>query len=460
MGETLELFRPSFNRSVVVEARESNQSSDAGLLLVREILERSGLFDFFDEHLLDPRDPDRVIHPLTDQMRALIGLIAQGWDDQADIDRLEADPLLRLSSCDERGLGPLSAALPSQPTLSRLLATLGEPANRAVLAEAVMRQAGARLRAANRGHRQRRLTLDFDGLGIDVAGHQAGSAYNGHLGGRAYYPLVASIAETGDLIGTRLRPGNASPAGEAPDWIPAVVDQARRELCQVGLVRFDAGFTDDTTLSALEARDIPYLGRLKSNPVLDRMAAPHLKRPVGRPPDAGREWVVEEHYQARSWDHERRVIGVIQDRPDELFLHHFWVVTSLDRVTYPAEQVLALYRRRGKAEAHMGELKQVLAPRLSATSRGTASDDAVFARNEALLRLHLLAYQAMHTLRVPLEQATATGWSLKRLREQVLKTGARIVVSARQVRVVLARSAVLLWQTLFERLTRLHWAPG
>jgi len=108
----------------------------------------------------------------------------------------------------------------------------------------------------------------------------------------------------------------------------------------------------------------------------------------------------------------------------------------------------------------MGELKQVLAPRLSATSRGTASDDAVFARNEALLRLHLLAYQAMHTLRVPLEQATATGWSLKRLREQVLKTGARIVVSARQVRVVLARSAVLLWQTLFERLTRLHWAPG
>jgi len=56
-----------------------------------------------------------------------------------------------LSSCDERGLEPLSAALPSQPTLSRLLRTLGEPGNRAVLGEAVMRQAGARLRAANRG---------------------------------------------------------------------------------------------------------------------------------------------------------------------------------------------------------------------------------------------------------------------------------------------------------------------
>jgi hypothetical protein len=161
-------------------------------------------------------------------------------------------------------------------TLSRLLAPLGEPGNGAVLGEAVMRQAGARLRAANRGHRRRPLTLDFNGLGIDVAGHPAGSSYNGHLCGRVYYPLVASIADTGDLIGARLRPGNAHPGDEAWDSNPKIVDAARRELSQVGLVRFDAGFTDDTTRSALEARDISYLGRLKSNPVVDRMAAPHL----------------------------------------------------------------------------------------------------------------------------------------------------------------------------------------
>ena len=77
----------------------------------------------------------------------------------------------------------------------------------------------------------------------------------------------------------------------------------------------------------------------------------------------------------------------------------------------------------------MGELKDVLAPRLSAASRGKATDDEVFARNEAWLLLHLLAYEAMHALRVPLEQATKQGWSLKRLREQVLKTAARVLVS-------------------------------
>ncbi|MEF8793130.1 hypothetical protein [Thiohalorhabdus sp.] len=45
MGETVATFRPSFNRSLIVEAREDNQSSDGGLVLVREVLERAGSAD-------------------------------------------------------------------------------------------------------------------------------------------------------------------------------------------------------------------------------------------------------------------------------------------------------------------------------------------------------------------------------------------------------------------------------
>ena len=310
------------------------------------------------------------------------------------------------------------------------------------------------------GGAHRYLTLDFDGLAIPVAGHQAGSAYNGHLGGRVYYPLVASIAETGDQIDARLRAGNAHPAAEAPTWIPDVVDQARNHICQVGLARIDAGFADGTTLAALEDRDVPYVARLPGNKALDRLAKPYLKRPVGRPPAEPREWAIEERYQAGSWANDRRVILVVQERPDDLFFDTFWLVTSLDPGPYPAEEVLRLYRRRGKAEAHMGELKDVLEPRLSSTSRGAATDDEVFARNEAWLLLHLLAYEAMHALRVPLEEATKQGFSLKRLREQVLKTAARLLVHARQIRVVMEKTAVRLWQPLFQRLDRLRWEGG
>lgn len=242
-----------------------------------------------------------------------------------------------------------------------------------------------------------------------------------------------------------------------------MVDQAKRHLCQVGLVRMDAGFTDDTTLSALEARRIGYVGRLRGNAALERLAAPHLKRPVGRPPNAAREWsewTIDERYQAGSWDYERRAILVVQDRPEELFLHSFWLVTSLDAERYPPERVLALYRERGNAESHMGELKDVLVPRLSATSRGDATDAEVFARNEVWLLRHLIAYEAMHALRVPLARVTGQGVSLKRLREQVLKSAALIRVHARQIRVVIARTAMRLCQPLLQRLQRLHWAPG
>ena len=52
-------------------------------------------------------------------------------------------------------------------------------------------------------------------------------------------------------------------------------------LCEVAAVRLDAGFPDEELLSGLEARGIPYVARIRNNPVLDRMAAPHLKRPGG-----------------------------------------------------------------------------------------------------------------------------------------------------------------------------------
>ena len=72
-------------------------------------------------------------------------------------------------------------------------------------------------------------------------------------------------------------------------------------------------------------------------------------RGPGRPALQPREWVVESTYQAGSWDAPRRVLIVVQEHPTELFRDAFFLVTSLPRETYSGEQVLALYRRRGKA---------------------------------------------------------------------------------------------------------------
>ena len=106
----------------------------------------------------------------------------------------------------------------------------------------------------------------------------------------------------------------------------------------------------------------------------------------------------------------------------------------------------------------MGELMDVLEPALSSASRARGSDDTdAFAHNEALLVLHLLAYEVMHTGRCVMEKVTRTGWSLRRFRERVLKVGMRIVLHARRATLVIAETAAAYWQDLWRALDRLAW---
>ncbi len=43
-------------------------------------------------------------------------------------------------------------------------------------------------------------------LPFEVHGQQAGSQYNGHYGQRMFHALIASCAESGDLLDGTLRP--------------------------------------------------------------------------------------------------------------------------------------------------------------------------------------------------------------------------------------------------------------
>lgn len=238
------------------------------------------------------------------------------------------------------------------------------------------------------------------------------------------------VAEAGDMVGGLLRQGDAGNAEQADTWIPHLIKLIKDSTGVQAKVRFDAGFTGDPTLKALEKENIKYVGRIKSNAVLQRLAEPYLRRPSGRPPNHLREWCHDLRYQAGSWEDERRVILVVLERLGELFLDSFVLVTNLDEHVWTPRKSLALYRKRGKAEAHMGEVKSTLNVHLSSTCRGRSTLQQVMARNEINLLLSLYAYQIMHGLRCVMEQQTRTGWSINRLREQVLKVAATLTVHA------------------------------
>jgi hypothetical protein len=339
-----------------------------------------------------------------------------------------------------------------------------------VLRDGLLEIAHRRLLALRRGHRWRYLTVDIDSLPFDVYGHQPGSQYNGYYHRRIYHPLIASIGETGDLIDGILRPGAVHTAKGAEDFILPLLDAVEQKLCQTVSVRIDAGFPEENLLKALEDRRTGYVSRVGSNEVLDRLAKPYLKRPAGRPPSEPRMWLYDMTYQAEPWSRARRVVLVVQERPDELFLHHFWLITDWSKEQMSAHELLELYRERGSAESYMGELKSVLEPALSSSPRPKrhyrgcvpsqrfAPCDA-FAHNEVLLLLNMLAYNICHAIRVLMEKATGQGWSLRRLLERVLKRAGRFLLHSRYVTVVIGSTGGAYWASLLAWLDRLR-PPG
>ncbi|MBB3190971.1 hypothetical protein FHR94_002215 [Halomonas cerina] len=406
MGESVSPWTPSCNGSVSVQLSGHATSSDSGALLLREALDRSGVIEALEDHLVDRRHPLRIRHSLANQLRTLVLQRAMGWIDLSDTDTLRRDPLWQLACSDARGMTPLAQDRPSQATLSPLLTCLGRNDNIDAVHEGLLRLVVWRLTSLKNGERPEQLTLDIDGLPIEVHGHQGGSAFHGLYGARIYSPLIASLAETGDMVGGLLREGNAGPAENADTWIPHLVRRLNESTGASVRVRIDAGFTDNDTLEALEDRGIEYLGRLRSHSGLQKLAAPYLKRPRGRPPEHPREWCHDLEYQAGSWPAPRRVVLVVQERPDDLLLHAFFLVTNLGKFDWPPERVLALYRKRGSAEAHMGEVKSALDVHLSSTDRGASTVQDVMARNEVSLLLSLYAYQVLHGLRRLLESRT------------------------------------------------------
>ncbi|MBC7138894.1 MAG: IS1380 family transposase [Defluviimonas sp.] len=454
-----------------IESRSDRLTGDPGAVMLREVMERSSFVPWMTERLKDPRSEVDVTQDLASLIRTSVLLAAQGWRDHDDADALRHDPAFRLASSSAAGLTPLAdgSGLASQPTLSRFTALMAAPANLKVLREAVLELAGRGIRAERRGKRLPAVTLDVDSAPIEVHGHQPKAEWNVHYAARIYHPLITSIAETGDMLDARLRAGNVASADGALDVILDVVDRARKNFCDVAMVRIDAGFPSAALLAGLDARGIDYVSRLRANAALDRLAEPFMKRPPGRRPAEPRMWLHELRYQAASWDEPRRVVLVVKEREGDLLLDRFFLVTSLGWTAKTQREVLAHYRERGKAEGHMGELKDVLAPALSSTNRPkshwrgkkprskTPAVDA-FACNEVRLLIACLAYQVMHVARRAMAEATGTGWSLRRLRERVLRAGARLVISARRMTLALSSAAAPFWAALWPRLMALQWA--
>ena len=437
MGELQsEPFQFTFNGFLKVAFQGSRITSDAGLILVRELDERLGLEALVTAHLSDSRQGANIQFSVADLLRQSVYSRLAGYEDLNDAVRVSADPTFRLIGSPTRW--DRGAALTS--TLHWFETDLLTRAENLVGLTARNRELLARAALATRADR---VVLDMDSSESPVHGAQEGSAYNGHFATVCYHPLFL-FNDQGDCLAASLRPGNVPSADDWDDLLVPEIDRQQAAGTRVAF-RADAAFARPAIYETLEQRDVDYAIRMPANKSLELRIEDILFRPPGRPSCTPLVRYKSFRYQAKSWTTPRRIVAKVEHHRGELFPRVGFIVTNM---TLPSRSVVRFYNKRGTAEQWIKEGKQA--------THWTRLSCHRFRANEVRLQLAVLAYNLGNLWRRLVLPPRVTRWSLTSLQQRLVKTGGRLVKHARYYWLLLAEGH--LTRRLFGDMLRRIWA--
>ena len=207
---------PIGGKPVIARFDGGSLSSDGGLLVLREVEQRLNVAGRLAACIADPRDPARVMHGLDEIIRFRLLMIAAGYEDGNDADRLRTDPMFKLAMA---RLGS-EAALCSQPTISRLE---NLPDTRALLR---MGQAMVDLYCGSFRRVPRRIVLDVDDTFDAVHGAQQMRLFNAHYDEYGFQPIVVFDGE-GHFVTAVLRPAKRPSGREIRAFLRRMLRQIR-----------------------------------------------------------------------------------------------------------------------------------------------------------------------------------------------------------------------------------------
>ncbi len=274
-----------------------------------------------------------------------------------------------------------------------------------------------------------RLVLDIDATDDKVHGRQEGRSFHGYYGHHCLLPLYVFCGS--HPLCAVLRPGNSDPAAGAVDELARIVGRLRRRWPGLGiLVRADSAYAREEIMAWCENHGVDYVIGVARNARLARRIAPELlaarveSRGRGRPVRIYEEFA---HSTRRSWSRSRRVIAKAEHLPGKA--NPRFVVTSLPETLSPRTVYERVYCPRGNAENAIKEQQlDLFADRTSATR---------FPANQLRLLFSAFASILMAALRRALPGTGLARATAGTLRLKLLKIGARVMVSARRVKVAM-----------------------
>jgi hypothetical protein len=157
-------------KKLTIDFAGGNQSSDGGLLLLRQAERKLGVCGRLADAMPDRRDASRIRHEIFEMVTARVSAIACGYEDAIDLDRLRHDPLMKVAvgRCPTTG-----APLASQSTISRL-ENAPSRTEAARLTAALIDQAGTTVKPGKRE------VLDIDDTFCTAHGGQQLAFWNAH----------------------------------------------------------------------------------------------------------------------------------------------------------------------------------------------------------------------------------------------------------------------------------------
>jgi len=449
-------FQGFHGRRVEAAFDGGRQTSDAGLLLLREVAERTGLLKRFTACFSDHRRQDLVEHSVEELVSQRVLAQVQGYEDLNDHDTLRDDALLAMASgkrdltgahrIRERDRGH---ALAGKSTLNRLERTPAQPSARyhkiVYDGEAIP---FVFIDHFVDSHPQppARIVLDLDATDDPLHGQQEGRFFHGYYRSYCYLPLYIFCGE--HLLWAELRRSDIDASAGSVEALEAIVGRIRARWPEVAIwIRADSGFAREAILAWCEANDVEYVLGLARNRRLVRAMGGELqavREEAERTGETARCFQDLRYRTKKSWSRERRVVAKAEQLGTKS--NPRFVVTSLDAASYPAQALYEkLYCARGDMENRIKEQQLgMFADRTStATMRG----------NQLRLWIASLAYTLAQALRrIGLAGTALAKAQVDTIRLRLLKLSGVVKISVRRVRIALSSAFPL--QGLFARVLR------
>jgi hypothetical protein len=434
------------------------QTSDAGLLLLREVAERTGLLRRFADCFTDHRRQALIEHTVGELVSQRVLAQVQGYEDLNDHDTLRDDPLLALASGKRDLVGAERVrqrdrghALAGKSTLNRLERTPAEATAASRYHKIVYD--GEAIASVFLDHfldahtrRPTRIVLDLDATDDPLHGQQEGRFFHGYYRHYCYLPLYIFCGEF--VLWAELRRSDIDASAGSIEALETIVSQIRARWPEVEIwIRADSGFARDAIMTWCEAHQVQYVLGLARNRRLVRGVGRELARVRKQAQQTGEKarCFRDLRYRTKkSWSRSRRVVAKAEQLGEKA--NPRFVVTSLDAASYPAQDLYErLYCARGDMENRIKEQQLgMFADRTStATMRG----------NQLRLWIASLAYTLTQALRrIGLAGTSLATAQVSTIRVRLLKLSGLVRISVRRIRIALSSAFPL--QDVFARALR------